>query len=89
MRDSIRAGDMPPWPARVDVNDFAGARKLTDKELSLFEKWIDEGMPKGDPSDEPPKVDFPKNWTARKSGMILDAKNDYLTDYNVKMISEL
>jgi len=30
--------------------------------------------------------DFPKNWTAIKSGMILDAQNDYLTDYNVKMI---
>jgi len=30
--------------------------------------------------------DFPKNWTAKKSGMILDAKNDYLTDYNIQMI---
>ena len=30
--------------------------------------------------------DFPKNWTAIKSGMILDAKNDYLTDFNVKKI---
>ena len=30
--------------------------------------------------------DFPKNWTAKKNGMVLDAKNDYLTDFNVKMI---
>ncbi len=77
MRDSIRAGDMPPWPARVDVNDFAGARKLTDKELSLFEKWIDEGMPKGDPSDEPPKVDFPKNWTLGTPDVILIPNEPY------------
>ena len=38
--------------------------------------------------------DFPKNWTAKKNGMIagastywrLDAQNDYLTDYDAKMI---
>ena len=31
--------------------------------------------------------DFPKQWTAKKNGMSLDAKNDYLTDYNVKKIN--
>jgi len=30
--------------------------------------------------------DFPKNWTAKKSGMILEAQNDYLSDFNVKKI---
>jgi len=30
--------------------------------------------------------DFPKNWTAKKNGLFLDAKNNYLTDYNVQMI---
>ena len=30
--------------------------------------------------------DFPKNWIAKKSGMILQAENDYLTDFNVKKI---
>tara|TARA_B100000686_G_scaffold273541_1_gene291200 strand:- start:49 stop:927 length:879 start_codon:yes stop_codon:yes gene_type:complete len=30
--------------------------------------------------------DFPNNWTAKKNGMILDAKNDYLTDFNLKTI---
>ena len=30
--------------------------------------------------------DFPKNWTAKKTGMMLDAQNDYLTDDDAKMI---
>ena len=30
--------------------------------------------------------DFPNNWTAKKNGMILDAINDYFTDYNVQKI---
>ena len=30
--------------------------------------------------------DFPKNWTANRAGMFLDAKNDFLTDGNVKRI---
>ena len=31
--------------------------------------------------------DFPDNWTAKKNGMILDAINDYFTDYNVQKIT--
>jgi hypothetical protein len=31
--------------------------------------------------------DFPKNWTAKKNGMFLDAQNDYLTDYNAQKIT--
>ena len=30
--------------------------------------------------------DFPKNWTAKKNGMFLDAQNDYFIDYNAQMI---
>jgi hypothetical protein len=30
--------------------------------------------------------DFPKNWIAKKNGMILDAQNDYMTDFEVKTI---
>jgi hypothetical protein len=30
--------------------------------------------------------DFPKNWIAKKSGMVLDAQNDFMTDYDAKMI---
>ena len=31
--------------------------------------------------------DFPNGWTAKKSGTILDAQNDYLIDYDVKTIN--
>ena len=30
--------------------------------------------------------DFPKNWTAKKTGMMLEAQNDYSTDDDAKMI---
>ena len=30
--------------------------------------------------------DFPMNWIAEKNGMILEAQNDYYTDYDSKMI---
>ena len=30
--------------------------------------------------------DFPNKWTAKKNGMVLEAQNNFMTDFNVKMI---
>lgn len=71
MRDSIRAGDMPPWPPVDGVNDFKGARTLTEAERRMFERWIDEGMPFGDAAELPPPKDYPKGWTMGEPDLIL------------------
>jgi peroxiredoxin len=80
MRDSIRAGDMPPWPARDDVNDFAGARTLTDAERQLFYRWIDEGMPRGDPADQPDAIEFPSGWTLGTPDIVLTPEVGYTVE---------
>ena len=80
MRDSIRAGNMPPWPARSDINDFAGSRALSDADRQLFERWIDEGMPKGDPSDAPEPLDFPNEWTMGTPDLVLIPEVPYTVE---------
>ncbi len=80
MRDSILAGDMPPWPARDDVNDFAGARTLTDSERTMFERWIEEGMPYGEESDKPAEIKYPDSWTLGTPDIILEPEEAYTVE---------
>jgi len=55
--DAIRRRYMPPWkPAagRDGGGPFAGVRQLTDAQIALIARWVDEGMPEGDPALLPP-----------------------------------
>jgi mono/diheme cytochrome c family protein len=36
---------MPPWLPAAGYGDFAGARRLSDEQLSLLARWAQSGMP--------------------------------------------
>jgi tetratricopeptide (TPR) repeat protein len=50
---------MPPWKSEPGYGDFIGHRPLTDDEIHLLQRWIDDGAPEGDPADLP----TPPHWT--------------------------
>jgi hypothetical protein len=39
---------MPPWPADPSYSHFLGERVLSEHEITLIKKWIDNKMPSGD-----------------------------------------
>lgn len=39
---------MPPWPADPSYSHFANEMYLTDEQISLISRWVDEGMKAGD-----------------------------------------
>ena len=45
---------MPPWLPEHGFGEFAGERRLTDSQIALFERWVEEGTAEGDPRDLPP-----------------------------------
>src|SRR5437870_5014144 len=49
---------MPPWPADPSYSHFLGERVLSDKEIDLIQKWVENGSPAGDLSKVPPKPVF-------------------------------
>lgn len=57
VRASVVMKTMPPWPASNECADYLGNRSLTDEQIDQLVQWIDNGMPEGDPSDAPVKVD--------------------------------
>lgn len=41
---------MPPWPADPEYRSFIGEKRLTDEEISMIAKWVDDDCPAGDTS---------------------------------------
>ena len=55
-----KPGVMPPWYIEKDVGiqSFKEDPSLSDAEIALIAKWVDNGAPEGDPADLPPPVAF-------------------------------
>ena len=44
---------MPPWPADASYTHFIGERTLTNNEIELIKRWVDNGTPQGDETKTP------------------------------------
>ena len=52
---------MPPWhiDRAVGIHDFKNDRGLTEEQISTIVRWLDGGMPLGNPAEMPPPLSFP------------------------------
>jgi hypothetical protein len=57
MRTAIKAAvtlrTMPPWMAAKSCTEYQHDRSLSDEQISLISRWVDEGAVEGDPADAP------------------------------------
>ena len=53
-----RGRSMPPWLPEPGYGEFVGERRLTDPEIALIGRWVDEGAFEGDPAELPPQPRF-------------------------------
>lgn len=55
IRDVTADRYMPPWPADPHYRSFIGERVLSDRDIALLGKWVDDGKLEGDgTAPEPP-----------------------------------
>jgi len=47
---------MPPWKADPSDGPFVGQHPLSDAEIRVLRRWVDEGTPEGDARDMPPSL---------------------------------
>jgi mono/diheme cytochrome c family protein len=61
-RDKVLAAvekrTMPPWKALQGYGEFVGERRLSNAEVAMIARWIQEGAPEGDPRDLPAPRQF-------------------------------
>ena len=62
---------MPPWLPEPGYGDFADVRRLSDRDRELLKRWIDGGVPQGDPKDAPPPPHYDATWQLGKPDLIL------------------
>jgi hypothetical protein len=59
IRNSITRKLMPPWPPNDCCATYQHDRSLSAVELDTLVRWIDAGLPEGDPMGAPPSVPLP------------------------------
>jgi len=64
---------MPPWLPAQGPDVFERARRLTDRELQVFKRWLDAGTPLGDPADTPPAPVFANGWQTGAPDLVLES----------------
>ena len=61
IRLRVSERSMPPWhiDRTVGIQHFQNDRGLTDEQIETIVSWVDGGMERGDPANEPPPKQFP------------------------------
>ena len=73
MASVIEEGRMPPWNADERFKGvFANERRLTAKERAKVLKWVDEDMPRGNPDEDPPLLEWPPDWRIGEPDVVFE-----------------
>jgi hypothetical protein len=68
---------MPPWKAEPGYGEFHDARRLSDEQIALFQKWLDAGMPEGAAADLPPAPKYKDGWQLGEPDVVLKMPEPY------------
>ncbi len=68
---------MPPWLPEPGYGDFADVRRLSDADRDLIKRWVNAGMPQGDPSIAPAPPRYDATWQLGKPDLILTAARSF------------
>ncbi len=68
---------MPPWDADPKYGTFSNDPSLPDEEKQLIEKWVESGVPKGDPKELPEPRQFAEGWRIPKPDLALSMPAPY------------
>jgi len=72
----VEHGVMPPWNADAAFDGvFMNQRKLTADEKKTLLAWVEQGMPRGNPSDDPKPVTWPEGWSIGTPDVVLEPQH--------------
>lgn len=68
---------MPPWNADARFDGvFSNQRKLTAAEKETLLAWVAEGMPRGNPAEDPAPREWPEGWSIGTPDLVLTPELD-------------
>lgn len=69
--DAVESRRMPPWLPEPGYGEFAGERRLSEREIGLIRRWADEGAREGDPAALPPAPEWIEGWQLGEPDVVL------------------
>ena len=69
---------MPPWKAVPGFGDFANDISLSDNDVSLIARWVEQGAPAGDLEQAPPNPKFSDDWAFGEPDLIVEMPEEYI-----------
>lgn len=73
---------MPPWPADASYTHFVDEKVLTQEEIDLIARWVDEGCAVGDSAKIPPPPFFPAGSQLGKPDLVIKFRDVYKIEGN-------
>ncbi|HEX3819903.1 MAG TPA: tetratricopeptide repeat protein [Candidatus Sulfotelmatobacter sp.] len=71
--DVTRSRAMPPWLPEPQELKFADEMRLSDSEISLIQRWVEQGEAEGSPRDLSAPAEYVEGWMLGKPDMVLTA----------------
>jgi cytochrome c-type biogenesis protein CcmH/NrfG len=68
---------MPPWLPSMEGVALEEDSHLSDEQIALFQKWITDGTPEGNPADLPVAPKFSPGWQLGEPDLILQAGSPF------------
>jgi tetratricopeptide (TPR) repeat protein/mono/diheme cytochrome c family protein len=68
---------MPPWLPESQALKFADEWRLSDEQIAIIEKWVEEGTPEGNPADLPSQPKFAEGWQLGQPDLVLKSTKPY------------
>jgi mono/diheme cytochrome c family protein len=68
---AVQRRKMPPWKPEPGYGEFDGSRRLSDEQVSLLERWVQQGSPRGNPHDLPPAPTFTDGWYGGEPDLVV------------------
>jgi Flp pilus assembly protein TadD/mono/diheme cytochrome c family protein len=68
---------MPPWLPEPQELKFADELRLSDAQIALIQKWVEQGAVEGAPADLPPAPQFVPGWQLGQPDKIIEAEKAY------------
>ena len=74
---AVQTRRMPPWKPEPGHGEFVGARRLSDAQIALITRWVEEGSRQGDPHDLPATPAWASGWQFGRPDLVVSMPEPY------------
>ena len=68
---------MPPWLPAPGYNEFVGQRYLSEQQIAMIQRWVEQGAPEGNPAETPPSPHSKDGWHLGPPDLVIKLAQPY------------